>query len=350
MGSPVDKFCKLESVLKSDGIPGVMSEEETFDFIIIGGGPVGLHAGLKAALLNHTALVLDKGRKWCRIWFVPRVDNIPTHPDGISGSELVNLGREALKKHEDKVQLKDLFEVVHIKREDVFKIKAFDERAKREAEFKSRAVILATGIIDRQPVINGSIRPILPYANKGLVHYCLFCDGHMMTGQDVAVIGHGQLAADTSLDLGFFGAKSVTILSHGKEIIDGKGLDNKKEILTKLPEKGVEVINERITGLFGLDGDFLGVEFEDGSKRQFESGMVALGLFKINNELAVALDGQLDEDGYVVTDEDCRVLDGSGNPIEGLYAVGDVRNDWNQIPIGFGDAERAVIHAYSYYL
>ncbi|UCD92333.1 MAG: NAD(P)/FAD-dependent oxidoreductase [Methanobacteriota archaeon] len=325
----------------------MMPDEEIYDFIIVGGGPVGLHAGLKAALLNHTALVLDKGRKWCRIWFVPRVDNIPTHPDGISGRELVKLGREALEKYGHKVQLKDLFEVVQIEKDDVFKIKAMSERGKGLVEFKSRAVILATGIIDNQPIINGSIRPILPYANKGLVHYCLFCDGHMMTGQDVAVIGHGEFAANTAFDLTFFEAKSVTILTNGKEMFEDK---NQDVLSSKLSESGVEIVKEEITGLFGLDKNLFGIEFQDGFKKEFDSGMVALGLFRINNDLAVSLGGQLDEDGYVVTDEDCRVLDGSGSPVKGLYAVGDVRNDWNQITIGFGDAERAVIHAYSYYL
>ena len=87
-----------------------MQEDEVYDFIIVGGGPVGMHAGLKAALLNHTALVLDKGRKWCRAWYVPRIDNIPGFPDGISGADLVNSGRKALKKYGKKADLKDFFE------------------------------------------------------------------------------------------------------------------------------------------------------------------------------------------------------------------------------------------------
>jgi thioredoxin reductase (NADPH) len=329
-----------------------MVKEEIYDFIVVGGGPVGLHAGLKAALLNHTALVLDKGRKWCRIWFVPRVDNIPTYPDGISGKELVNAGRRALKKYENKARLNDFFEVVGIEKKDTFLVKAIGTKAKRTEEFRSRAVILATGVVDNQPEIGGSIRPILPYANKGLVHYCLFCDGHMMTGQDVAVIGHQVLAVHTASDLGWFEAKSVTILTHGREMFEEEKLkeEEKKEHLGKLAEQGVEIATERITDFFGSGDGFFGVKLADGSERRFDSGMVALGLYKINNELAISLGGKVDKDGYIVTDEDCRVLDDSGNPIEGLYAVGDVRNDWNQIPIGFGDAERAVIHAYAYHL
>ncbi|MCK5291728.1 MAG: NAD(P)/FAD-dependent oxidoreductase [Thermoplasmata archaeon] len=327
-----------------------MLEDEVYDFIVVGGGPVGLHAGLKAALLNHTALVLDKGRKWCRVWFVPRIDNIPGFPDGISGADLVNSGREALKKHEKKVQLKDFLEVNSIEKGKTYKVKALNSRTNRTEVFESKAIILATGISDNQPLIDGSIQHILPYAGKGLVHYCMFCDGHRMAGQDVAVFGHTKFAVNTAMDLDWFEAKSVTILTNGKEMFEGEDLNEieKKDILDKLEDHEVEAVTTEIASLFGLDDNVLGLKFTDGSERTFETGMSALGVYRINNELAALLGGKLDEEGYVIIDSDSRVLDNSGNPIEGLYAVGDVTDDWNQIPIGFGNAERAVIHAYSY--
>jgi thioredoxin reductase (NADPH) len=329
-----------------------MLEDQVYDFIVVGGGPVGLHAGLKAALLNHTALVLDKGRKWCRVWFVPRIDNIPGFPDGISGAELVNTGRAALKKYEKKVQLKDFYEVKNIEKGETYKVKALNNRTNRTEVFESKAVILATGISDNQPQIEGSIQHILPYAGKGLVHYCMFCDGHQMTGQDVAVFGHTKFAVNTAMDLGWFEAKSVTILTNGKEMFEGENLNEieRKEILDKLANHEVDVVTTEIANLFGLDDDVLGLKFTDGSERKYEAGMSALGVYRINNELATRLGGKLDSGGYVVIDSDSRVLDHSGDPIEGLYAAGDVTNDWNQIPIGFGHAERAVINAYGFYL
>lgn len=341
---------ELERIFISDAIPCVMLEDEVYDFIVVGGGPVGLHAGLKAALLNHTALVLDKGRKWCRVWFVPRIDNIPGFPDGISGAELVNSGRAALKKYGKKVELKDFFEVKNIERGETYKVKALNNRTNRTEVFESKAVILATGVSDNQLLIDGSIQHILPYAGKGLVHYCMFCDGHMMTGQDVAVFGHTKFAVNTAVDLNWFEAGSVTILTNGKEMFEGEDLNEieNKEQLDRLADNEVEIVTTKIASLFGLDDDVLGVKFADGSEKKFETGMSALGVYRINNELAALLGGKLDEEGYVVIDSDSRVIDNSGNPIEGLYAAGDVTNDWNQIPIGFGHAERAAIHAYSY--
>jgi thioredoxin reductase (NADPH) len=329
-----------------------MPEDDVYDFIVVGAGPVGLHAGLKAALLNQTALVLDKGRKWCRVWFVPRIDNVPGFPDGVSGADLVKAGRSALKKYDNKVTLKDFYEVKSIEKHERFKVKALNNRANRTEVFESRAVILATGVVDRQPEIEGSIKHILPYANKGLVHYCLFCDGHMMTGQDVVVFGHDSFAIHTAEDLSWFEAKSITIMTNGKEMFEGSGIDGleKKELLEKTSELNVDIITNRITALFGHDEDFLGVRLDDGTERRFDAGMAALGLYRINNELAVLLGAKLDDEGYVVTDVDCRVLNRNGDVIEGFYAVGDIRSEWNQIVIGYGDAERAVINAYAYLL
>jgi len=172
----------------------------------------------------------------------------------------------------------------------------------------------------------------------------------MMTGQDVAVFGHEKFAVDTASDLDWFDAKSITIVTNDKEMFEGQeiGEIEKSEMLDKMTELGVNIITGRITELFGLDDNFLGMNLSEGSERMFDAGMIALGLYKINNELATMLGGKLDEEGYVMTDSDCRVLDNQENPIKGLYAVGDVRSEWNQIVIGYGDAERAIIHAYAY--
>jgi thioredoxin reductase len=66
-----------------------------FDVAIVGSGPVGQHAALKCALLNMTAVIIDKGRRHCRAFFVPSIANIPTMP-GVSGRKLLELQRDEL--------------------------------------------------------------------------------------------------------------------------------------------------------------------------------------------------------------------------------------------------------------
>ena len=76
----------------------------TKDVAIVGAGPVGLHAALKAALLNMYAIVVDKSRRRSRAFFIPRLENIPALP-GVSGAKLIELQRQNLDNYRDKVQI-----------------------------------------------------------------------------------------------------------------------------------------------------------------------------------------------------------------------------------------------------
>jgi thioredoxin reductase (NADPH) len=213
-------------------------------------------------------------------------------------------------------------------------------------------VVLATGVADRQPVIGGKLETVFPYANKGMVCYCEICDGHLTKGKDVAVIGSDKKAALTALDILYFNAKSVSILTHGKGLFEGQKISarDRRDLLSRLSSKNVTVFTEEIASLFGVQENFLGVKLLGGRELKFDISFSALGIYRINNDLAVMLGGATDEEGYVQVDDDCRILDGKRKPIPGFYAVGDVNQNWNQLMAGFGDADRAVIHAWSAYL
>lgn len=324
------------------------------DFAIVGGGPAGLHAALKAALLRLSAVLLDKGRRTNRIFFAKQVDNIPGFPGGIDGSELLAKQREHIEWVQeayapDLVDLVDDVEVTDVERDgDLFVVdgEGMDEPV------RARAVILATGVVDRQPWIGdvGEIAPVFPFANKGIVEYCLLCDGHKVLGEDVAVIGFDRtaLGTATSLKEGFDPA-SVTLvncIACAVQDPDHEDTDH-EQLIADAREAGLEVVDKTITGLSGHREDELTIEYADGSDQTFDVGFVSMGWQQVNNELAVQLDAAIDDEGYVETTGDCEVVDGDGEPLEGVYCIGDLRSEvWNQIPIHFGDAETVVIHAY----
>jgi thioredoxin reductase (NADPH) len=328
--------------------------DEVWDVLVVGGGPIGLHAGFKAGLLNLKAVVADKGRKWSRAYHVPKFHNIPCYPEGMSGKELINRLRKALMDFKDSVSLEDFVIIERIERDGVlFKSIGFHHPTKTPREYRSRTVILATGVVDTQPLVRGDIKAIFPYANEGLLHYCLLCDGNLVKGQSVAVLGSGQKAIRLVDNLLHFKPKGLTIITDGRKLLAGgpdRELSRYKELEGKLESEGVAVVEEKIAGVFGVEKGVFGLQFTDGRELSFDKAFSALGFYKMNNELAVQLGGALDSEGYILVDGDCRVLDEDGGAIPGLYAVGDINFNWNQVVIGFGDAERALIHAFTEYL
>ena len=90
--------------------------------------------------------------------------------------------------------------------------------------YHSEFVVLATGIMDIQPVIGKNIRPILPYANVQLVDYCIRCDGHHTYKKHTGIIGHTTEAAWVAIILyERYELPSMTLLTNGENLkIDRK--------------------------------------------------------------------------------------------------------------------------------
>jgi len=314
-----------------------------------------LHAAHKAALLNHSVLLFDAGQRFSRAFFVPRIDNLPGIVGPISGRELLRRLRAQLDASGRLVKVFESTRVAEISRDgNVFLLKCERLKGKdivAKSDCHARTVIIATGNVDMQPEIGGSIRPILPYADKGIAVYCVICDGHTLLGKSVAVIGHTDYAAWIAVHASKF-ARKVTLLTHGKRLFEGDSISEKtkKDTLAAMKGAGIDVIEPEIKGLFGMKDDLFGVKLADGTEHEFDKGLVALGFYKVHSDIAIQLGAQLNSEGFVLTDDDKRAFDGNGDPIPGVYAIGDITANWKQIPVGWGDAETAVLHIHTEYL
>ena len=318
--------------------------------MILGGGHAGLAAGLKAGLLGYSALLVDRGPKYGRSYYAPRMDNIPGFPAGISGHKLLDHQIAALRQVESRVTYVTPALATGLGRTERGYTARF-EWLRQTHEVSARAAVLALGVVDRMPVIGGEIDPIFPWANQGIVDFCILCDGHTLPGKSVAVLGHDATAALTALDLPHFGPRSVELLTMGRPLLDGVAEPEKGELGAALRAAGITSCDAEIVGFEGLREKEFHVRLADGSLRRYDKGFSGLGWYDQHAALPRALGARIDAEGYVVTDEDCRVLaDEDGAAIPGLYCVGDLRNGWNQIPEAWATAERAVIHAYAYYL
>ena len=331
-------------------MPGFPRLKERYDFVVVGGGHAGLQAAVKGALLQHTVALLDRGPKFSRSYYAPHMANIPGFPDGISGHRLLDLQIAAVRKLDERIGYFTPASVTSVERTaDGFAV-TFDW-LKQTLVARGRAVILAMGVVDRIPAVEGKIDTIFPWANQAIVDFCILCDGHELVGKSVAVLGHDAFAVRSALDVLHFRPRSVEILTHGHPLLDGVPEPDRSTLLAAIAEHSIATVTSEMVGFDGIREKVFGVRFADGSHRTYERGFSGLGWYDMHDRIPRSLGCRFDADGYVVTDEDYRAIaDATGAAIPGLYCVGDQRNGWNQIPEAWATAERAVVHAWASYL
>ncbi len=329
------------------------------DVVIVGGGPAGAHAAWKAALLYRTVVLIDKGRKFSRIFWSPRVANIPGR-SGIAGRDLVASGFDAITEFEQEIgrQFVTIHENTEAKRierlEDGYRIHA--EGASGTFTVEANAFVLATGAADGQPQLadfrRRDIEAILPYANKGLADYCLLCDGHTVEGKRVAVIGcdPGSRGIAKSLKANFGAQTAIVPYCNLRETHPEGPSDPHApwlEVEADLEKWDIPIYYGHIKEFTGIkDGQF-GIVFQDGTTQTFDKAWISMGWYAVQNDLATQLGAAVDQDGFVRTDADGRMKTAAGDEIPGAYAIGDVRSGaWKQIPIAWGQAESAMIDAF----
>ncbi len=330
-------------------MPGFPRLKESYDVVVIGGGHAGLQAGLKASLLGYSAAIIDRGPKYARSYYAPKMDNIPGYPLGISGHKLLDEQIAAVRARDDVGYFTPARATAVERADDGFRV-TFDW-LKQTQVARGRALVLAQGVVDRIPEVGGKIDPIFPWANQALVDFCILCDGHELTGKSVAVIGDDAFAARTALDVLHFRPTSVELLTHGRPFLATAPEADRVALTEALANHGISHVESAMAGFDELREKRFGVRFADGSHKSYDVGFSALPWWEMHSAFPRALGCRFDRDGYVVTDEDCRAIaEATGAPIPGLYCVGDQRNGWNQIPEAWATAERAIIHVYAEYL
>lgn len=184
-------------------------QEKIYDLIIIGGGPAGAAAAVYAGrkLLNTLVITEEFGGQSVVSEDIHNWIGTPS----ISGRKLA----EDLEKHVNAYKGQHL-EVLKNKVTNIEKLDSpilnFKIKTNTGKEFLSRTILYTTGSKRRQLEAIGAKE----YENKGLT-YCASCDGLFFAGKDVAVIGAGNSALESTLQLLAY-CKSVKILVRGENI------------------------------------------------------------------------------------------------------------------------------------
>lgn len=291
------------------------------EIAVIGGGAAGIMAYLRA-VLNCDDTVLFQGdadtKRRGRATWVHEVDNVPGMHD--LKKPILATAKSTLNWVKNHPQLSAYSTVVNGKVNRIELLgehqgfRLFYTEKKQEHSMCVRAVVLATGIMDIQPVIGGTIEPILPYANVGHVLYCLRCDGHQTIGDELSIISSGDKAVHIAALLQErYKHPTVKILTHGAEP------NFSPEIQALAEAYQMQVFTSEIVEVLGDPKVALeGFKLASGEVVSTNKSFIALGSI-IYNDLFKDLPGAvLDEGGRVVTNADFETS------IPGIFAIGDL--------------------------
>lgn len=191
-----------------------------YDSIIIGAGPGGANAALYAKRKGLDILLVTS-KTGGQVLDTNLIENYL----GIintSGEKLNNLFTEHLESVD--VPILNNSTVKKIKKnDDLFTLTLDNGKTLR-----SKSIILATGAIPRKLGVQGEDK----FYGYG-VSYCAICDGPFYKNKDVAVIGGGNTALETAIDLAKI-AKSVKIIQLESRFTADKVLVDQMESLSNV--------------------------------------------------------------------------------------------------------------------
>lgn len=296
--------------------------DKIYNIAIIGAGAAGMMAALRGVLNNDQVLLIGgapKDKKRSRAQWVRKVDNIPgfmNYKRGVldPNNETLAFIRDS-DFRENLTHIKNKSVVDIQKKDEIFTLSLNEETPEGEKNFKARFVILATGVMDIQPEIEGSIKTIFPYANVQSVDYCVRCDGHHVHGKETAIIGSDESAAWVAIILHErYAPPHLTILT------DGKKPQYSDQVRQLLELYRIEVNTKGIDGVKGneKEGILEGFFFCDGTIHPADFAFVSMGMM-VYNDLATKLGTDTDKRGFVVTNQKGE------SSIPGLYVAGDLR-------------------------
>lgn len=294
-----------------------------YDIAVIGAGGAGTMAYLRG-VLNGDKTVLFMGdsetkRKGRATW-VAEVDNMPGMHD--LKRPITSTTKTTLTWLKEQEELKDWRQEIKGVVSEVKLVESGEDRH-FELQYESKDgpktvtasyVINATGVMDVQPSIGGSIKPILPFANRYDVLYCIRCDGHKTIGKKLTLIGNNDSAIYIAAMMRErYGQEEISILSHGLERkYSEKTLELAKAYKMPIYDSPIVKIRGDAKGE-GLEG----YELEDGTFVESTVSIVSLGIIAYN-QLIKQVGAEVDENGRAVVGKKYE------STVDGFFVVGDL--------------------------
>ncbi|MEM7161258.1 MAG: thioredoxin-disulfide reductase [Bacteroidota bacterium] len=283
-----------------------MSEEiEHVKCLIIGSGPAGYTAAIYAARADLKPVLYEGLQPGGQLTETTEVDNYPGYPEGINGPQMMIDFKNQAERFDTDVRSGWITEVDFSSPPHTLTI---DGKKKITAD----TVIISTGASAKWLGLESELR--LRDAGGG-VSACAVCDGFFYKGQDVAIVGAGDTAAEEASYLAKL-CNKVYMLVRRDEMRASKAMQHRVKSLENIEimfnHETVEVLGEEgVTGVRVINN-----QTQETQDLDITGFFVAIG-HKPNTDIFKDW-LNLDETGYIINDAGT-----SKTNVEGVFVSGD---------------------------
>lgn len=297
-----------------------------YDMIIIGAGPGGLTAGIYGARAMLKVAVIEKNLPGGNMNNTGHIANYPGF-EMITGYEL----GEKMYEQAEKTGVEIIYNGVNeLEQRDDY---SWEVTLDNDETLVAKTVVIATGTVHKHLGVAGEEL----FSGKG-VSYCAICDGLFFKDKNIFVVGGGDSAVEEGTYLTNYGS-NVTLLHRRDELRASPLLQN--EFIEK--ENTNIYYNTQLKEIKGKDFVESIVITQNGEEHEIPADAVFIYVGMTPNTQFLNRKGFLDEDGFVITQENLMTN------LEGLYAIGDVRSaNQRQIVIAAGEGSKVSLEAYKY--
>ncbi len=281
-------------------------ESQVIDVLILGSGPAGYTAAIYAARAGLNPVLYQGGQPGGQLTITTDVENYPGYPDGVQGPQMMM----DFQKQAERFGADIRYGLATSVDFSSYPLKVTIDESD---EITAKSVVVATGASARwlglpsEEKLNG----------KG-VSACAVCDGFFFKGQDVAVVGGGDSAAEEASYLSKLCNKVYMIIRRDEM----RASNIMQQRVKNAPN--IEIVWNSVTDEILGDKEVEGVRIlnkKTGEKSEIplQGFFVAIGHTPNTDIFKDWL--EIDEQGYIKTEPGSTRTN-----VEGVFAAGDVKD------------------------
>ena len=327
------------------GLDLSLQNEETFDTVIVGGGPAGIAAAVYAGAEGLSALVIENEVIGGQAGSSSRIENYMGFPTGISGGDLCWRGEiQAMRLGTRFVMPRSVCSVTpNVEtpdgEENVWGLLLDDGEC-----IRARSIVIATGVQYRRLPIDR----LEHFEGAGIYYAATDIEARFCRGREAIVVGGGNSAGQAAMFLAR-AARHVHVLIRQDNLHETMSayLSSRLEAdpaITIHPYTEIDTLH----GEEMLDGVTVrNNQTDERSRLDAAAIFVMIGAAPNTDWLEDVV--ELDEKGFVPTGETVGAASPYATSAPGIFAVGDVRlGSVKRVASGVGEGSVVISHVWSH--